>query len=79
MVEEGHIPWMDRPGEGEKVSSGVRYGVRRVPSGSPPGLSPFAPSDLSDLSDKTARLRSPLSENNLLPVLVITKPGNSDH
>ena len=50
---------MDRPGEGEKVSSGVSYGVRRVPSGSPPGLSPFAPSDSSDSSDKIARLSSP--------------------
>lgn len=62
MVEEGHIPWMDRPGEGEKVSSGVPYGVRRVPSGSPPVLSPFAPSvlsDSSDSSDKIARLSPP--------------------
>ena len=53
---------MDRPGEGEKVSSGAPYGVRRVPSGSPPGLSPFAPSDSSDSSDssdKIARLSPP--------------------
>ena len=47
---------MDRPGEGEKVSSGVPYGVHCVQSGSPPGLSPFAP---SDSSDKIARLSSP--------------------
>ena len=53
---------MDRLGEGEKVSSGVPYGVHCVQSGSPPGLSPFAPSDLSDLSDssdKIARLSPP--------------------
>ena len=56
---------MDRLGEGEKVSSSAPYWVRRVPSGSPPGLSPFAPSDLSDLSDssdssdKIARLSPP--------------------
>lgn len=53
---------MDRPGEGEKVSSGAPYGVRRVPSGSLPGLSSFAPSDLSDSSDssdKIARLSPP--------------------
>ena len=56
MVEERHILRMDRPGEGEKVSSGAPYGVRRVPSGSPPGLSPFAP---SDSSDKIARLSPP--------------------
>ena len=68
VVEERHIPRMDRPGEGEKVSSGAPYGVRRVPSGSPPSLSSFAPSDLSDLSDlsdssdssdKIARLSPP--------------------
>ena len=53
---------MDRLGEGEKVSSGVPYGVRRVPSASSAGLSPFAPSDSSDLSDssdKIARLSPP--------------------
>ena len=50
---------MDRPGEGEKVSSGAPYGVRRVPSGSSAGLSPFTPSDLSDSSDKIARLSPP--------------------
>lgn len=50
VVEERHIPRMDRPGEGEKVSSGVPYGVRRVPSDS---------SDLSDLSDKIAHLSPP--------------------
>lgn len=50
---------MDRLGEGEKVSSSAPYWVRRVPSGSPPGLSPFAPSDLSDSSDKIAHLSSP--------------------
>lgn len=50
---------MDRPGEGEKVSSGAPYGVHCVPSGSPPGLSPFAPSDLSDSSDNIARLSLP--------------------
>ena len=41
---------MDRPGEGEKASSGAPYGVHRVPSDS---------SDLSDSSDKIARLSSP--------------------
>ena len=41
---------MDRPGEGEKASSGAPYGVRRVPSDS---------SDLSDSSDKIAHLSPP--------------------
>lgn len=53
---------MDRPGEGEKVSSGAPYGMRRVPSGSSASLSPFAPPDLSDSSDssdKIARLSPP--------------------
>lgn len=47
---------MDRPGEGEKVSSGAPYGMRRVPSSSPPSLSPFAPSDSSDSSDSSDKI-----------------------
>ena len=53
---------MDHPGEGEEVSSSAPYGVHLIPSGSPPGLSLFAPSDLSDSSDlfdKIARLSPP--------------------